>query len=92
MNSRCEVADRSNRTEFDAADISLRISAVCFTIVISGCVFNQFVPDALCAEGFAIVGFFYLILGVIDAVRVCREKSREVTQTALLVQAEQTDI
>ncbi|MGY8769645.1 MAG: hypothetical protein ACKVH8_14605 [Pirellulales bacterium] len=91
MNSRCEVADRSSRTEFNAADISLRISAVCFAMVITGCVLNQFVPDALCAEGFAIVGFFYLSLGVIDPLREHRQKTCEVSKADLLIQTEQTN-
>lgn len=65
-----ETPADSCRMIADAARLSLAASAGCFVTAGFGCVLNQFVPDAICAEGLAVVGCFYLTIGVADHLRV----------------------
>ena len=66
MNRTSEAPAYSCRMMADAARLSLAASAGCFVTAGFAYVLNQFVPDAICAEGLAIVGCFYLIIGTVD--------------------------
>ncbi|MFT7640471.1 MAG: hypothetical protein ACI9G1_002214 [Pirellulaceae bacterium] len=53
-----------------AAKLSFAAAAGCFVTAIFGYVVNQFASDAICAEGLAVVGCFYLVIGGVDFGRV----------------------
>lgn len=59
----------------DTARLSLTISAGCFLAAGFSCLLNQFATDTACAAGLAIVACFYLVIGVVDLVRVQRSES-----------------
>ena len=92
MNCTNESPAYSCRMMADAARLSLAASAGCFVTAGFGCILNQFVPDAICAGGLAVVGCFYVAIGAVDFVRVrwlaSRSQARKRGETIRSVQTE----
>lgn len=70
MNNSSESPPHSCQMMADTASLSLAASAGCFVAASCGWVLNQFVSDAIGAEGFFIVGCFYLTIGTVNYSRM----------------------
>jgi|GEM_PF-4175557 hypothetical protein len=65
-----ESSADSCRMMGDTARLNLAASVGCFVTAAFGCALNQFAPDAICAEGLAVIGCLYLIIGAADLSRM----------------------
>ena len=94
MNCQSESRMYANGMMADAARLSLAASAGGFATAGFGCMLNQFVPDAICVEGLAIVACFFLVFSAVDHFRVRWGESRsqrwERAEALRSVQAVQT--